>query len=221
MTNNKNHNKMPNYEEFNTNNNYYYNSDDDTNDEYNIYINEEDNVIYNPEEESTTKYNLINYEIYNPNIHGKNSSNLYSQLLVGDRYKYSGVESIENMLYHGENVNLFVFAQISEMSRCINHPIIRNFMRITARTSGKLEIAECIYLEDGVMVAILKTFWLKLIQRRWRNVFRERERIKKLRMRVASFVYREMNGEWPLECKIIPGLRGMLNTLFYDSPSVV
>jgi len=205
---------MPNYEEFNFNDS----SDDNISDEYNIYMNQ-DTYIYYPDEVSNTKYNLINYEIYNPYIHGKTNAYLYKQLLVGDRYKYIDMEIIETMLYLGEYINMLVCEKIMTMNPCI-HPFIRNFRSITMQTSGNLEIAECIYLDCDVMVAILKTFWLKLIQRTWRNVFRERERIKKLRMRVASFIYREMHGEWPPECKIIPGLKGMLNKQFYDSPSV-
>ena len=34
------------------------------------------------------------------------------------------------------------------------------------------EIAECIILSGGEYVAILKTFWIKIIQRKWKKVFR-------------------------------------------------
>jgi hypothetical protein len=205
---------MPNYDTYN-----YYNSDDDINDYYNnIYMNIE-NYIYHPEEESNTKYNLINYEIYNPYIHGKAEKSIFGQLLVCDRYKYVDNDSIENIIYECENINMAVCERINTMPTCI-HPFIRNFKNITMTTSGKLEIAECIYLHDGTIVAILKTFWLKLIQRKWKNIFKERSRIQKLRMRVASFVHREIHGEWPEECRIMPCLRGMLNNLYYECPNM-
>jgi hypothetical protein len=98
------------------------------------------------------------------------------------------------------------------MPKC-EHPFIRNFINIAFKTAGNLEIAECIYLEGDVMCAILKTFWLKIIQRKWKNILKERNRINRLRMRIASVIYREINGSWPHECKYMPGIRGMLSDL--------
>jgi len=204
-----NYTKMPNYENYDYNS--YYNSDDDYND-FNIIYENEYQDYYGPEEQSKTKYNLINYEIYNPYIHGKANSLLYTQLLVCDRYKYSNANNIENIIYEGVTINNIVSETILSMPKC-EHPFIRNFINIALKTAGKLEIAECIYLQDEVMVAILKTFWLKIIQRKWRNIFEERTKIKKLRMRIASVIYREINGFWPNECKYMPGLRGMLSDL--------
>jgi hypothetical protein len=34
------------------------------------------------------------------------------------------------------------------------------------------EIAECIILSGGETIAVLKTFWIKIIQRKWKKVFR-------------------------------------------------
>lgn len=198
---------MPNYE----NNDYivYYNSDDDYYYDDTHYENEYD-YTYGPEEQSNTKYNLINYEIYNPYIHGKGEPSLYTQLLVCDRYK--NTDNIENIINQGEYINEIVCQRILLMPICI-HPFIRNFKSIIMRTAGKLEIAECIYLQNNEMVAILKTFWLKIIQRKWKNIFEERNKIKRLRMRIASVMYREIYGVWPPECKYMPELRGMLSDL--------
>lgn len=209
---------MPNYEDYNFTN--YYNSDEDSIDQYNYVEMSQDDYIYDPEEQSITKYNLINYEIYNPYIHGKTNSSMYTQLLVCDRYKYKDTDSMEEIIYHSELINMLVCEKMTSMPNCI-HPYIRNFRTISMQTSGKLEIAECIYCDNGEMVAILKTFWLKIIQRKWKNVFKEQNRIKRLRMRVATFIYREINGEWPEECKIMPRLKGMLNDLlFYETPHI-
>lgn len=201
---------MPNYNynDYHDYNMMYYNSDNDDND----YYENEYPEIYGPEEQSETKYNLINYEIYNPYIHGKSNPLLYTQLLVCDRYKYTDINSIENMNYQGEHINIVVCERISCMPTYI-HPFIRNYKSIIMQTAGKLEIAECIYLENNEMVAILKTFWIKIIQRTWKNIFQERKRIQKLRMRIASVIYREINGSWPVECKNMPGLHGMLYEL--------
>ena len=39
----------------------------------------------------------------------------------------------------------------------------------------KLNIGQCIYLQTGECIAIIKTIWIKLIQRTWKNVLNKRK----------------------------------------------
>lgn len=39
----------------------------------------------------------------------------------------------------------------------------------------KLNIGKCIYLPTGECIAIIKTIWIKLIQRTWKNVLKKRQ----------------------------------------------
>ena len=55
-----------------------------------------------------------------------------------------------------------------------------------------------------VTYCILKTFWIKIIQRRWKKVFRERERILRGRKTLASIKYRELNGCFPEGYRVMP-----------------
>ena len=75
----------------------------------------------------------------------------------------------------------------------------------------KIEIAECIELETNERIAIIKTFWIKLIQRTWKNVLKQRNIIIKKRCNLNSLIYKEINGKWPKECNYYPGLKGMLH----------
>ncbi len=59
-------------------------------------------------------------------------------------------------------------------------------------------------------VAILKTFWLRIIQRKWRKVFNEKQTILRNRRNIHSLHVRETTGKWPSEYRNLPGLRGML-----------
>lgn len=209
---------MPNYENHNNsyNNSYefYNNSDDNFNDDNSLeYYRDESgmNDLYEPEEQSRTKYNLINYEIYNPNIHGETDSSIYTHLLVCDRYK--NLNNIEGIINHGDYINRITNLNLLSTANS-NHPFIRNYRNILTINAGKIEIAHCIYLDTSEMVAILKTFWLKIIQRKWKSVFIERKMIKRLRMRIASVIYKEINGKWPPECEYMPSLEGMLSDLY-------
>lgn len=56
---------------------------------------------------------------------------------------------------------------------------------------------------------IIKTHYLRLIQKCWKRQLRIREQINKQRMSVGSLRYREMNGKWPNGLNIMPGVYGM------------
>lgn len=54
------------------------------------------------------------------------------------------------------------------------HSVIRNYAKIVTNYNYiKPEIAQCIQLETGEIIAILKTFWIKIIQRTWKKVFQK------------------------------------------------
>jgi hypothetical protein len=78
---------------------------------------------------------------------------------------------------------------------------------------SRLEIAECIYLPSQHCIGILKTFWLKLLQRKWKNIYKERKLCISKRCNPNSLKYREIHGKWPNYCLNYPGLKGMLSEL--------
>jgi hypothetical protein len=81
------------------------------------------------------------------------------------------------------------------------------------QSTSKIEIAECIYLPSQHCVSILKTFWLRLIQRKWKKIINERKLIIIKRCNPNSIKYREIHGIWPNNCFIYPTLKGMLSNL--------
>ena len=52
---------------------------------------------------------------------------------------------------------------------------------------------------DVYSAAIIKTHWLRVIQRRWREIYKKRIEGK---MNVKNLKYREIHGKWPSECTI-------------------
>lgn len=87
------------------------------------------------------------------------------------------------------------------------------YRNIFINSDVRIELAECIYLPSQECVGILKTFWLKLIQRTWKNIFKERKYIIKERSKLSSLRYREINGKWPQNCSYYPQYNGSLNYL--------
>ena len=91
------------------------------------------------------------------------------------------------------------------------HPTIRNYVSIVTKPGYiKPEIGQYIILPTQEAVAILKTHWIRLIQRKWKKVFQERKHIMRQLCNQSSLQRREMRKHGPTE---LPGLRGMLSDL--------
>ena len=165
-----------------------------------------DNVFYDPEEESLTRYNISLCELYNSKIHGNDNSNVIYNYLVRSRYKKLDIEIISDICNHINSEYKYLGNQ--------SHNIFRNYSQIIQKENYiKPEITECIYLESGHCIAIIKTYWLRLIQRTWKNILKKREIIIRKRCHINSLRHREITGKWPKDCCKYPRLRGMLSDI--------
>ena len=62
----------------------------------------------------------------------------------------------------------------------------------------------------GVYISIIKTFWLKIVQRKWKSVFKIRKNTNNLIKHPLTFLRNRELKNIPLN---FPSLRGMLNNL--------
>ena len=114
------------------------------------------------------------------------------------------------------NTNFFLKMYKSKYNNLNNmlktHSIIRNYKQIIAQQKYiQLHIAKVIYLSGSECVAILKTFWLKIIQRTWKKIYKKRCDVIALRKSPSSLFYREIHGKWPDNCLYLPSLHGLLS----------
>lgn len=174
------------------------------NDNDSDYDEENENIVYEPEEQCATRFNISVCELYNETIHGDaNNLNVLYHYLVYERYKKLDIEYIDGITNFVKNQHTQLINQ--------NHSIYKNYSEIIKNENYiKPEITECIYLETGHCVAILKTHWIKLIQRTWKNIMKKRENIIKKRCHPNSLKHREITGRWPKDCIRYPTLKGML-----------
>lgn len=176
-----------------------YETDDES------YLSEDDDKkCYEPEEESQTKYNIVLCELYNKNIHGisENKTVKYNYLTIC-RYKVFNKSIYNDAKYYNYKYNSYYNIK--------NHEIYKNYKNIISKPNYiKPEISECIYLKSGECISILKTYLIRLIQRTWKNIYKKRIEIMKIRFQPNSIKYREIYGRWPDKCIVFPTIKGML-----------
>lgn len=63
---------------------------------------------------------------------------------------------------------------------------------------------------DTNYTVILKTHWLRLVQKHWKKTFRERKRIMEERKSLRSIVAFRIYGKYQFGARSMPGLQGMM-----------
>jgi hypothetical protein len=74
-----------------------------------------------------------------------------------------------------------------------------------------VEIMKLYILNDGTYSVVLKTHWIRLIQRHWRKALQIRKQIMKKQMLVRSLYYREIHGRFPNGMNKMPMLIGLMS----------
>jgi hypothetical protein len=181
-------------------------------------------------------FNLVLCEILNTHLHG-NDDNIDGHYLIINKFDAStgsaifseansedGSESEDDDDYSvysdDSDSSLLLFTNEyndyyhQQVPNTVKHSTIRNYRNIIARPDYiRPEIAECIVLPSQHTVAIIKTIWIKIIQRKWKKVYTERNKIIKTRMQYSSLKTREITGRWPQSCNYLPTLYGLLHDL--------
>jgi hypothetical protein len=185
------------------------------------------------------KWHLMLCELHFPTIHGKTDDSQYdieTHYLVYDIYDpITGIslnytESDEEYDYEPYDNAETNFLRINydiislkqkyfNLSICFTrylykHPIIRNYQNIISNPNYiKPEIGEYIILPTQETITILKTFWIRIIQKKWKKVFKQKQKIIRQRCSIQSLKIRQTTGYWPTYCNDLPGLKGILYNL--------
>lgn len=92
----------------------------------------------------------------------------------------------------------------------LKHEFIQNYKNIVLQANYiKPQIALIIKLPGDEVVAILKTFWIKCVQRCWKRLYKKRQEIIKIRKHPNSIMYRMKTGYWEHNCFNYPEVKGM------------
>ena len=144
-----------------------------------------------------SKYQLALCEFFNADIHGKNDS---SSLHIESHFIILKVIEI-NIFYDFYEYNLL--QQYVEILRCRyaryittlnqDHPVIRNYKHVLVKKEYvSFEIIELVELEGGEHVGIYKTFWLRIIQRKWKKYYHRKMQMVRKLLKPRGMVLREI-----------------------------
>jgi hypothetical protein len=201
--------------------NEYYNSESndshDSDDSYDSVDSDDgnDKIAYEPGEVSLTKYNIVLCELYNGCLHGNKDLMVNTHYLTINRFKPDVWWDVITNLYKSYNARYIRLLSEPGSEKWTDHVVIRNYKNIiSSQNYVKPEIAECLYLNgEEEFVSIIKTIWIRLIQRNWKKIYKLRSDVLSKRCKINSLQYRERHGTWPTSCNYLPTLSGMLFSL--------
>ncbi len=76
-----------------------------------------------------------------------------------------------------------------------------------------VQILQLDIAEDGCYRVIMKTYWLRLIQRTWKRIYVQKMAIIRMRGSIRAQRYSEIHGRYPDGLRHLPELHGMLSFL--------
>jgi len=165
---------------------------------------------------SQTKHYIVGVcQLYNPNIHGINEYYFY------DHYIY--LFDIQNICEYHNSIDKYYYQQnIQNIIRYlrynnIQHPTIRNYGNILKHKNFiNPDILQIICFTDSegnqIYLGIKKTFWLRLIQKTWKNIIKKRKQLFIFFNNINNLRHKEIYGKWSFPF-YYPTLKGMLNNL--------
>ena len=153
-------------------------------------------------------FNFVIIELYNNYRYGYNKSELYflyyTPFMVVDTFNnISGKFSFDKYInwYKKEITSSLVFCK-NKTTNIRNYKIVYEFFKCSQ------QIVEKIRLPSGETICILKTFWLRIIQRKWKKIYLKRKQL------FHNVYLRQIHGKLTFKNVSLPSLRGMLSDLF-------
>ena len=161
-----------------------------------------------------SNYKLAILEPYMPLKHGilaKQNHHLYGHYMIVDTIElHEFYENMDELNTETKNLNRMYNENLNKMEYEMNntqlHPFIRNYRNIvcnskqfTIQIIAPLSVSVGENEWDNYSLGINKTHWIRLIQRRWREIQKKRLQSRK---NFDNMKYKEIHGTWPSHCNI-------------------
>jgi hypothetical protein len=142
---------------------------------------------------NNSKLILAITELYNPFIHGYTKLNdpcIYGQYII---HQIINIRDFYSKTYYGIILNLLQF-YFDYRRRGLNiHPVIKNYSHVLKNLQFiNLNIIQINRINENKYEICIKTIWLKLLQRTWRNKLIKRKKNIQILRNPKNLRLREM-----------------------------
>ena len=144
-------------------------------------------------------YELSYIELYNTSRHS-DLSNLSEkkQNYIQNNYLLMHSVKPETFLKHTEKLGKL----IKKAQRYYTQVIHQNNAEYKFQNNhASLDIIKRVYNNDYTF-AIVKTFWLKMFQRRWKKIYQNKKDIIQKMKNPQNLFHRQIHGKWPFNTNI-------------------
>ena len=151
-------------------------------------------------------YKLAICEVFHPALHGQDENSspaIHNHFLV---YSIIDLPDFYTLAYLWEEHHLKKYYLNTTGGTLENHPTIRNYRKVLKKYI-RLEIIQADVLTGQEEVAYLKTFWLRIVQRRWKKIYKARKALIQKRISYDSLKELQLTGKWPQHLRNWPLFR--------------
>jgi len=111
--------------------------------------------------------------------------------------------------------NLILYANAIEPRTFFKHvpSYVMSYLRVYSIfkiRNPTMDIMKLSILDDNTYTVLVKTYWLRIIQRTWKRVYKQRKDILNKRMNLNVRRLFEITGRYPPDISSMPSLKGML-----------
>lgn len=138
-------------------------------------------------------------ELYNHRIHGNNRTKKLDNLLL--------VNNTITLDEFYSNEYIALARLLMQKYRDLSHYLynvdnnITGYIKIVRKLNiHSVRLIEPYFTDSNEEMTIDKTYLIKIFQKKWRNILKERKRIIRLRCNPRELFYKQVNGKWSKQC---------------------
>jgi hypothetical protein len=135
--------------------------------------------------------------------------NYYEEDKINNKYYIGMYTYYSNDILLASTVSLHSFFKYN--INIIIYYLYSNCLFFFRMTEPNVNILKLCITSDGTYTVLIKTFWLKIVQRHVKKLYREQYMLAKRRGNLKSLHYREINGKYAEGLNNFPTLYGILS----------
>lgn len=149
--------------------------------------------------------------LWDRHIHGKYPEELKDNWIVMDtisKRNFDNQEVINELINFYKNNTEELVSGINHF----DHPVFPNYHNILQNEKYfTIDIFEMKCLPTLEIIGIKKTYWIRMIQRRWKKLYKERLNIITKRKNPEALRYHQIHGKWSHDLCYLPTIRNIIN----------